>query len=129
MKGVDAERQSLQSRAAASSKPAVSPGNEREWVRECLTALTILALATASALALRSGVSAASLAMIYLLGVVATALRCRREVSVMASFIAVGVFDFFCVPPYFTLRVASYDDVITFAAMLAVALVISTQTA
>ena len=41
----------------------------------------------------------------------------------------VAAFDFFCVPPYLTLAVSDYQYVFTFAGMLAVALVISTQTA
>src|SRR5207302_7975660 len=42
---------------------------------------------------------------------------------------SVAAFDFFCVPPYLTFRVADYEYLITFAGMLVVALVISTQTA
>ena len=67
--------------------------------------------------------------MVYLLGVVAIAMRCSRRVSVAASFLSVAAFDFFCVPPYLTFRVSDYDYLITFAGMLVVALVISTQTA
>ncbi len=67
--------------------------------------------------------------MVYLLGVVAISTRCSRRVSVAASFISVAAFDFFCVPPYLTFRVTDYDYLITFAGVLAVALVLSTQTA
>jgi two-component system sensor histidine kinase KdpD len=88
-----------------------------------------MTMATGGALAMRPHVAATNLAMIYLLGVVATALRCRRSVSLAASFCNVAAFDFFCVPPYLTLRVSHYEYVFTFAGMLVVALVISTQTA
>ena len=67
--------------------------------------------------------------MVYLLGVVAVALRCGRQLAVWASFLSVAAFDFFCVPPYLTFRVHNYEYLLTFAAMLVVALVISTQTA
>jgi len=67
--------------------------------------------------------------MIYLGGVVAIAMRCSRQVSVTASFLSVAAFDFFCVPPYLTFAVSDYQYVVTFAGMLAVALVISAQTA
>jgi len=66
--------------------------------------------------------------MVYLLGVVAVATRCNRRASVMASFLSVAAFDFFCVPPYLTFQVSESEYLITFAAMLVVALVISAQT-
>jgi two-component system sensor histidine kinase KdpD len=67
--------------------------------------------------------------MIYLGGVVAVAMRCSRWMSVTSSFLSVAAFDFFCVPPYLTFAVSDYQYVFTFAGMLVVALVISTQTA
>ena len=70
-----------------------------------------------------------NLAMVYLLGVVAVARRCSQGASVAASFLSVAAFDFVCVPPYLTFPVSEYEYLITFAAMLVVALVISTQTA
>ncbi len=92
-------------------------------------ALGIAAAATLVALVLRPFLAATNLAMIYLLGVVATALRCSRGVSIGASFLNVAAFDFFCVPPYLTMRVSHPDYVFTFLGMLVVALVISAQTA
>src|SRR5262245_25838361 len=97
----------------------------RDWGR----ALGIFVLCTAAALALRTHVAATNLAMIYLLGVVAVATRCSLRVSIAACLLSVAAFDFFCVPPYLTLRVTDYEYLITFAGMLAVALVISMQTA
>src|SRR5689334_16229220 len=67
--------------------------------------------------------------MVYLLAIVAVARQCGRQASVFASFLSVAAFDFFCVPPYLTFRVHDYEYLLTFAAMLVVALVISTQTA
>ncbi|HEY7336903.1 MAG TPA: ATP-binding protein [Bryobacteraceae bacterium] len=105
-------------------RPGVSPA----W-REAAFAITIVAIVTLIALALRSYLAATSLAMAYLLGVVAIAMRCSRRVSVAASILSVAAFDFFCVPPYFTFVVSDYEFLVTFGAMLVVALVISTQTA
>ena len=78
---------------------------------------------------LRDSLAPTNLAMFYLGGVVVVAMRCSRWVSVTASFLSVAAFDFFCVPPYLTLAVSDYQYVFTFAGMLVVALVISTQTA
>ena len=47
----------------------------------------------------------------------------------MASVIAVLTFDLCFVPPYYTFAVADTKYVITFAVMLAIALLISTLTA
>jgi two-component system, OmpR family, sensor histidine kinase KdpD len=88
----------------------------------------IVAIATLAAVALRPHVAATNLAMLYLPGVVAIALRCSRQISVIASFVSVAAFDFFCVPPYLTFRVSDYEYLITFAGMLVVAFVISAQT-
>src|SRR5436305_12097694 len=98
-------------------------------VRQIAVATFIVAAATIVALLLRPRVAATNLAMVYLLGVVATALCCTRYISVAASFASVAAFDFFCVPPYLTLLVSHYEYLITFAGMLVVALVVSTQTA
>jgi two-component system sensor histidine kinase KdpD len=98
-------------------------------VRDFVLGLLLIGICTLVALALRPYVTATNLVMVYLLGVVAVALRHGRQVSVLASFVSVAAFDFFCVPPYLTLRVHDYEYLLTFAAMLVVALVISTQTA
>jgi two-component system sensor histidine kinase KdpD len=103
--------------------------SSRALSRECALALAVIAIATVMAVALRPHVTATNLAMLYLLGVVAIAMRCSQLVAVVASFVSVAAFDFFCVPPYLTLQIADYEYLMTFAGMLAVALVISTQTA
>jgi len=98
-------------------------------MREAMLAVAIVAIATVASLILRDALAPTNLAMIYLGGVVAIAMRCSRQVSVTASFLSVAAFDFFCVPPYLTFAVSDYQYVVTFAGMLAVALVISAQTA
>jgi two-component system sensor histidine kinase KdpD len=103
-------------------------GRSLPSLREIALALAIIAVCTLAGLALRSHIAATNVAMIYLLGVVAIAMLCRRQVSVAGSFVSVAAFDFFCVPPYNTLSVADYEYLLTFAGMLVVALVISTQT-
>jgi two-component system sensor histidine kinase KdpD len=104
------------------------PSGVARW-REFAVAAAAVAVSTLVALALRPYLAPTNLAMVYLLGVVAVAMRCSRQVSVVTSFVGVAAFDFFCVPPYLTFVVADYEYLITFAGMLVVALVISTQTA
>ena len=98
-------------------------------IRQALLAVAIVTIATIASVALRDALAPTNLAMIYLGGVVAVAMRCSRWISVTASFLSVAAFDFFCVPPYLTFAVSDYQYVFTFAGMLVVALVISTQTA
>jgi two-component system sensor histidine kinase KdpD len=113
---------------AHSSEPATVHPNIKHMLSQAAAALMVVAGATVAALALRPHVAAANLVMLYLLGVVGVALRCSRQISVVTSFVSVAAFDFFCVPPYLTFRVSQYEYLITFAGMLVVALVISTQT-
>lgn len=46
----------------------------------------------------------------------------------LASFLSVAAFDFFCVPPYYTFAVSDGQYMITFVVMLIIALVISSMT-
>jgi len=97
--------------------------------REIILAAAILAVAIVASVLLRDSLAPTNLAMLYLGGVVAIAMRCRRWISVAGSFLSVAAFDFFCVPPYLTFAVSDDQYVFTFAGMLAVALVISELTA
>ena len=109
-------------------------GDNKAWqrstpAREAASAAFALAVSTGAAFVLRPHVAATNLVMVYLVGVVAVAMRCSRRTSVATSLLSVAAFDFFCVPPYLTFRVTDYQYLITFSAMLITALVISTQTA
>ena len=57
------------------------------------------------------------------------ALRYGRGPAVFASFVGVGLFDFFFVPPRFTFAVTDAQYLLTFAVMLVVALVVGQLTA
>lgn len=62
--------------------------------------------------------------MLFLLTVVLVAARLGRGPAVMASFLSVGLFDFFYVPPRFSFAVSDIQYLLTFAVMLTVALII-----
>jgi two-component system sensor histidine kinase KdpD len=97
--------------------------------RETGISLAAIAAATIAALSLRPYLAASNLVMLYLLAVMIVALRCSRGAAILASVLSVAAFDYFCVPPYFTFTVEDTQYLFTFGVMLAVALVISTQTA
>jgi two-component system sensor histidine kinase KdpD len=67
----------------------------------------------------------ANLIMLFLLGVVFIATRFGRGPSILASILGVAVFDLFFVTPYFSFSVSDTQYLITLAAMLTVAMVIS----
>lgn len=70
-----------------------------------------------------------NLAMVYLLGVTVAGLRLGRGPSALTAVLSVACFDFFCVPPRFNFAVSDAQYLVTFGAMLIIALVIATLTA
>lgn len=86
-------------------------------------ALACLA-ATVLTLPLQGVVDAANIVMIFLLVVALVAARLGSGPAILAAFGGVALFDFFFVPPHFSMAVADAQYLITFAVMLAVALVI-----
>ncbi len=88
-------------------------------------AMVTVAVCTGLAWAMFPYFALSNLIMVYLLGVIVVATRDGRGPSLLASLLSVGAFDFFFVPPYYTFAVSDTQYFITFAVMLAVALVIS----
>lgn len=71
----------------------------------------------------------ANTVMLFLAAVAWAAYRYGRGPAILASVLAVLVFDFFLVPPFHTFAVADTQYLLTFSVMLAIGLVISTLTA
>lgn len=67
----------------------------------------------------------ADVVMVFLLGVVVVSLRFGRGPALAAAVLSVFAYDFFFVPPYWSLAVTDVRHVLTFAVMFVVALVIS----
>ena len=70
-----------------------------------------------------------NIVMLFLLCVIGIALRYGRGPAVFASFVGVALFDYFFVPPRFSLAVSDAQYLLTFAVMLVVALVVGQLTA
>jgi two-component system sensor histidine kinase KdpD len=66
--------------------------------------------------------------MVYLAGVVVTAVWLGRGPAVLSAVIGVAAFDFFFVPPRFTFVVSNVQYLLTFAVMLGVGLLIANLT-
>ncbi len=71
----------------------------------------------------------ADLLMLYLLGTVWIAARYGRGPSVLGSVLSLLAFDFFFVPPNYSLAVAAPRTLLTLAIMLPVALILGSLTA
>jgi len=89
----------------------------------------ICAAATALAMPLSGIIEQTNIAMFFLLAVVLAAVRFGRGPAVAAAFLAVAAFDFFFVAPRFSFAVSDVQYLMTFAVMLAVALIIGQLTA
>ncbi|APC18639.1 two-component system sensor histidine kinase KdbD [Pseudomonas frederiksbergensis] len=94
-----------------------------------LWSVVICAATTLVAMPLFQVLEQANIVMLFLLAVVAVAVRFGRGPAVMAAFVSVGAFDFFFVAPRFSFAFADVQYLVTFSVMLVVALVIGQMTA
>lgn len=101
---------------------------ELAW-RDYLLTAGVCGLAGLIAAPLTSLVDLANIVMVFLLGVVAVAVRFGRGPAVMASFLSVAIFDFFFVPPRLSFAVSDVQYLMTFLVMLVVGLVVGQLTA
>ncbi len=85
----------------------------------------VIALVTGAGLVVQRRLDPTNLTMLYLLGVVIIALQWGRGPAVLGASLGVVAFDFFFVPPQFTLAVEDTQYLLTFAGLLVVGMVIS----
>ena len=97
--------------------------------KRALGSTLVMAAFTLATLPMRGRFDLSNVMMVYLLGVVVTAIAFGRLPAILAAILSVLLFDFAFVPPRFTLRVADAQYLVTFAVMLAVAVVTGTLTA
>ncbi len=90
-----------------------------------LIAAAVCAFTTAVTTPLARHLDLTNIIMLYLLSVVLVAFRFGRGPGILSSVLSVAAFDFIFVPPRLTFAVADVQYLLTFAVMLAVALVIS----
>jgi two-component system sensor histidine kinase KdpD len=97
--------------------------------RSYIWSVALCALTTLVAMPLYQVLEQANIVMIFLLAIVAVAVRGGRGPAVLAAFVCVGAFDFFFVSPRFSFAIADIQYLVTFSVMLVVALVIGQMTA
>jgi len=105
-----------------------SDKSEARW-REYVFALAACGFTALAATPLREHLDLANTVMLFLLTVALVAVRLGRNPAILAAFFSVALFDFFFVPPRFSFAVNDAQYLVTFAVMLAVALIISHLTA
>ena len=109
--------------AAGRPRPAGGPAG-RMPLRQVLPAHGIaVAASVGMALAATPAIAyldLANIAMLFLLVVLLVAVRLGRGPSVTATCVSVACFDFFFVPPRFTLAISDFQYLVTFGVMLAV---------
>jgi len=109
--------------------PSLESDSQYERSGGYVSALLVCALITVVSRALRDLLDPANLIMLYLLSVVGIAVKLGRKPAILASFLSVLAFDYFLVPPYYSLTVEDTQYLLIFAIMLIVSLLISTLTA
>ena len=115
-------------RPSAPTADADDPRRDAKRLRY-VWALAACAFTTLVATALLPYFDLANIVMLFLLTVVLVALKFGRGPAVLAAFVSVAAFDFFCVPPRLSFAVSDAQYLLTFAVMLAVALIIGQMTA
>ncbi|MBR8459919.1 sensor histidine kinase KdpD [Burkholderia dolosa] len=112
--------------AARDWRDAFAPfGAHRSPPRHYAYAAAICAAITVVASAVSARLDLTNLVMLYLLGVVFSAVRLGRGPGVLQSFLSVAAFDFFFVPPRMSFSVSDTQYLLTFFGMLLTSLVIS----
>ncbi|MEG6522011.1 sensor histidine kinase KdpD [Desulfotomaculum sp. 1211_IL3151] len=103
-------------------QPAQEPTRNLSFFLTYLTLLLIVMALTLVASSLKEELGVVNIAMLYLLPVLLSAVRWGTRPSIATSIMAMIGFDFFVVPPTFSLTVADIRHVITFGIFLVVAL-------
>jgi two-component system, OmpR family, sensor histidine kinase KdpD len=104
--------------------PALDPQPVR-WDRYAW-ALTTTIACTGVASLMYPAFELSNLVMVYMLGVVVAGLRLSRGPAALTAVLNVVSFDYFFVPPRFSLAVSDAQYLVTFGVMLLIALVIAT---
>jgi two-component system sensor histidine kinase KdpD len=93
--------------------------------QDYVASLVLVAFVTIIGWLIKSFISPANLAMLYLLAVVIIAFRRGLKPAIFTAVIGVLAFDFFFIPPHLTFRVSDTEYLITFAGMIIVGGLIS----
>ena len=97
----------------------------RSILRPYVMSVGLVGLMTVLGAFIRRYLEPTNIVMLYLMAVVFVAARWGRGPAILTSLLSVLSFDFFLIPPYFTLTVGDVQYVFTFLGLLTVGLVVS----
>ncbi|MRW94774.1 DUF4118 domain-containing protein, partial [Duganella sp. FT80W] len=129
MAGMDGVRPGQTDAGPDAIEPPETLAAQRQRTRGYLVAAASSVATALAVTPLLAWLDLANIAMLFLLVVVLVAVRYGRGPSVLATCVSVASFDFFFVPPRYTLAVSDFQYVITFIVMLAVGLITGHLTA
>jgi two-component system, OmpR family, sensor histidine kinase KdpD len=119
----------IQGLAEAAEAPVQPPRRPRRWL-PYLDALGLVVAAWVVAFLLeRAGLSEANTAVVFIPAVIGAAVWWGLGPGILAAVASVLAFDFFFVPPYYTLAVRDLQYLVTLIVLLAVALLVGTLAA
>lgn len=98
--------------------------NRRDGPTDYFWAMLACLATTLVATPLAGVIDLANIVMVFLLAVALVAVSLGRGPAIAAAFASVALFDFFFVPPRFSMAVQDAQYLITFAVMLSVALIV-----
>jgi two-component system sensor histidine kinase KdpD len=122
-------RETAERREVVARFSGIAGASERSTGASYSYAFALCAAITLVASLFVDRISLANLVMLYLLGTIFAAAKLGRGPGLMFSFLGVGAFDFFFVPPRMSFTVSDTQYLLTFAVMLATSLTISNLTA
>ncbi len=122
-------RQNARDAEADSAAPADEDARRDAKRMRYVWTLVTSVITTAIATPLLPYFDSANIVMLFLLSVVIVSVKFGRGPAILAAILNVAVFDFFFVEPRFSFAVADVQYLLTFAVMLAVALIIGQLTA
>jgi two-component system sensor histidine kinase KdpD len=105
--------------------PEENPLRPHSTRNNYLLGVLLTALATGLCYLIELDISPTNLVMVYLLAVMIAAIYLGRGPAILVSALGVAAFDFFFVPPYYTLAVSDTEYLITFTGLFLVGVVIS----
>jgi K+-sensing histidine kinase KdpD len=105
---------------------ALEKGRTLQTRTDYLIGIAVVSACTAISVLLRSHFAWENFAMVYLVGVTAVSVRCRRGAAMLTAILSVSAFYYFIVPIHDSFVLEDSTYIITLSAMLVVALVIST---
>lgn len=109
---------------ASALKSVEAPTRRASWQRYGLALAICAGVTTVAGLAFHT-LDSANIAMFFILGVLAAALRLGRGPAALAAVVSVLCFDVFFVQPYLSLAVSDLQYLVTFVVMLVLGLVVA----